>query len=466
MDASFGTNGLSVLADTGIQDFPVGVVVQPDGRLLLAGSSNAYSSASPQYLSLARFLASGAPDTTFGSGGRLALPVQNVQATALAQSPDGSVVIAATQPSLSGPIGTVVAKVSGGGSLDSSFGTGGVYTNRALTAFHPEAIAVQPDGKPVLGGTLPVSPLDRMAVLRLDQHGTIDFLTPLDVLPGNASSGRAIALDSKQRIVLAGTTSDPGHTVGDVPMQQAAVARLNSEGSPDVTFAAHGATTFFGGASSQGDSLAILPSDAILVGATHEDAPFYTVGHFLREPLAALFRLVGGDGNTSLSLREALAVEYYHAGFNHYFISAAPYEIAGLDTYSTDWARTGRTFKVWTDGDATVNPVCRFFSDQSFAPKSSHFFTPYPAECASVQAGGVWLFEGTAFYLGLPVGAAGTGTCPNGSEPLYRLYNNGQGGAPNHRYTSDPAIVDQMIAQGWIFEGEAQTRIFACIPSD
>jgi hypothetical protein len=50
-------------------------------------------------------------------------------------------------------------------------------------------------------------------------------------------------------------------------------------------------------------------------------------------------------------------------------------------------------------------------------------------------------------------------------QPLYRAYNNGMSGAPNHRYTTDPAVLDAMIAQGWIMEGEAATRVFACVPA-
>ena len=38
-------------------------------------------------------------------------------------------------------------------------------------------------------------------------------------------------------------------------------------------------------------------------------------------------------------------------------------------------------------------------------------------------------------------------------------------GAPNHRYTTDPATLGTMIAQGWIMEGEAATRVFACVPA-
>ena len=40
-----------------------------------------------------------------------------------------------------------------------------------------------------------------------------------------------------------------------------------------------------------------------------------------------------------------------------------------------------------------------------------------------------------------------------------------KGGAPNHRYTISSSVLDQMIADGWIFEGEANTRVFACVPA-
>jgi hypothetical protein len=54
--------------------------------------------------------------------------------------------------------------------------------------------------------------------------------------------------------------------------------------------------------------------------------------------------------------------------------------------------------------------------------------------------------------------------CPAGAGPLYRAYNNGIGGAPNHRYTTSMATLNTMLAQGWVFEGDANTRVFACVP--
>jgi probable HAF family extracellular repeat protein len=160
-----------------------------------------------------------------------------------------------------------------------------------------------------------------------------------------------------------------------------------------------------------------------------------------------------------------LAVEFLHAGYGHYFVTVNPDEIASLDNgTAAGWQRTGKAFEVWRAAAAGLEPVCRFWSGQSFAPKSSHFYTPYVDECAKVKLDPVWSFEGIAFFARMPVGALGARTCSVGTQPLYRAYNDGKGGAPNHRYTTDPVVLDEMIAKGWIMEGEAATRVFACVP--
>jgi hypothetical protein len=56
------------------------------------------------------------------------------------------------------------------------------------------------------------------------------------------------------------------------------------------------------------------------------------------------------------------------------------------------------------------------------------------------------------------------GGCATGTVPLYRLYNNGMGGAPNHRYTTSVAVFNEMIAAGWLPEGHGITKVFACVP--
>ena len=51
---------------------------------------------------------------------------------------------------------------------------------------------------------------------------------------------------------------------------------------------------------------------------------------------------------------------------------------------------------------------------------------------------------------------------PAGTLPLYRLYNDGQSAAPNHRYTTSRAIRADMIVQGWILEGSG-LGVIGCV---
>ena len=105
------------------------------------------------------------------------------------------------------------------------------------------------------------------------------------------------------------------------------------------------------------------------------------------------------------------ATEFYHAVFKHYFVSANPAEIGKLDDGTfAGWARTGQSFSVYSGTS----------------------------------------YEGDVFYVPLPDAA---GTCPAGTVAVYRLYNNGQGGAPNHRFTTSDATRQQMLAQGYVAEG-------------
>jgi len=151
------------------------------------------------------------------------------------------------------------------------------------------------------------------------------------------------------------------------------------------------------------------------------------------------------------------AVEYYHQEFEHYFVTAHRAEIDALDAGAiTGWWRTGQRYQVESEASANRAPVCRFFTG-AFAGKASHFFTAWEVECEYVKKNlPEWTYEGVAFHVQLP---QANGACPSGTAPVYRLFNAGRGGAPNHAYTADATKRELLISAGFVTEGTAW-----CVP--
>jgi hypothetical protein len=146
------------------------------------------------------------------------------------------------------------------------------------------------------------------------------------------------------------------------------------------------------------------------------------------------------------------AVEYYHQAFEHYFVTANPTEVAAFDSgMFQGWWRTGQRYRVDDAPAADLVPVCRFYTS-AFAGKASHFFTASPTECASLKKSPHWTYESVAFYARVP---DAQGNCGAGIAAIHRLFNNGQGGAPNHAYTAYDDKKNTLVGAGWIQEGVA-----------
>ena len=163
------------------------------------------------------------------------------------------------------------------------------------------------------------------------------------------------------------------------------------------------------------------------------------------------------------------AVEYYHAGLDHYFVTAAHGEITKLDAGALPgWQRTNLSFKVFDPAAnvAGVSPVCRFYGKPE-AGLDSHFYSASPAECAQVRLryADSWFAEtDNAFGVWLP--DPQTGQCPANSTPVYRSLNNRSDS--NHRFTTDPVVHRSMIARGYVAEGygAAAMPVAMCAPLD
>ncbi len=162
-----------------------------------------------------------------------------------------------------------------------------------------------------------------------------------------------------------------------------------------------------------------------------------------------------------------VAVEFYWAARDHYFITAAPAEIAALDAGPPDgWVRTGSTFPVYDLPAAGQNPlpgttpVCRFYLPPPFG--DSHYYSASPDECAAVRAKfpGFTFESPDVFYVVLPDTLAGV--CPPGTAIVYRLWN--QRADTNHRYTTNVILVQQTLARGYVLEGYGLTSASMCAP--
>lgn len=150
-------------------------------------------------------------------------------------------------------------------------------------------------------------------------------------------------------------------------------------------------------------------------------------------------------------LNRVNVAEYHHAGLDHYFMTSLSQEQFVLaNDPGAGWRYTGQGFVAYGISPGTV-PVCRFWSGQSYAPTSTHFYTSDATECATLRNGRAWIYEGATFAL-KPPGVMGY-ACEQGLVPVFRLYNDGRGGVPNHRYTTSLAVRSEMIAQGWRPEG-------------
>lgn len=240
LDPSFDGDGIAVVDLGGTNDLGQALLLQPDGRILIGGRSQL---AGDDDFGLARVSATGALDGTFGSGGtvRTSFGTGFDAIFALAQQGDGRIV-AAGSATVGGGEAIALVRYGVGGALDPTFGTGGKATTAIGTNAVALAVALQPDGRIVSGGYAIVSGVVRFALTRHLTNGNLDpaFGTGGIVttsIGGVSDEINAIALQADGKIVVGGFSVISG--VGTF-----AVARYETNGSLDTTFGTDGVATF------------------------------------------------------------------------------------------------------------------------------------------------------------------------------------------------------------------------------
>ncbi|MEK7255999.1 MAG: T9SS type A sorting domain-containing protein, partial [Bacteroidota bacterium] len=150
MDGTFGSGG-KVEVPFPTEDVEVGgIATLADGTILI-GASSGYSST--DFAFAAKRLATGEPDASFGINGLAKIPFnENCHATGLALQPDGKILVGGMAGSGDGE-DYFLTRFLANGSIDNTFGTGGVAKHLDPAADHcATTLQIQPDGKLLLAG--------------------------------------------------------------------------------------------------------------------------------------------------------------------------------------------------------------------------------------------------------------------------------------------------------------------------
>jgi len=264
LDATFGTGGKVTTSIGANRDAAYSIAIQSDGKIVVAGLS---SDGAKNHFAVVRYTSTGTLDNTFDSDGIVTTVVGSSDnpAYSVAIQSDGKIVVSGyAHIGLNDDF--AVVRYNSNGSLDTGFGTGGIVTtNFGSGVAAGNSVAVQLDGKIVVAGYYNTGGMaNDFAVVRYNSDGSLDNTFDTDgkvtTAIGSVSDvGYSVAIQSDGKIIVGGyahigTTDD------------FAVIRYTSAGALDNTFDADGkVTTDFGSGTDWGYSVALQLDGKIVV---------------------------------------------------------------------------------------------------------------------------------------------------------------------------------------------------------
>jgi uncharacterized delta-60 repeat protein len=240
LDTSFGTNGSVSTQIAGVPGFFGEPRVQPDGKIVVPASAPTAPVGTTSPPELIRYSPDGSLDPSFGAGGIVTIPA-SVPATALTLQQDGKILAAGgtnTTPSKS-----LLFRYRPDGSLDSSFGVGGEVTTGVVVGI--SALAIQADGKILIAGATSFTAAEGFALARFTDTGSLDqsFGTNGVAATGfgqDSASATSLVLQSNGKIVVGGGSTllvsddlENDYLTWDT---ESVLARLSQNGALDTSF--------------------------------------------------------------------------------------------------------------------------------------------------------------------------------------------------------------------------------------
>lgn len=230
LDTTFNGTGYITRSFGSNNDTGVGVVLQPDGKIVVSAASTPDSSS--WYTVLLRYNANGTPDTSFGTEGDGAAVTGGVSVGMIARTSDGKFLALQFIPN-SSTNNFIIGRYNSNGTLDSTFGVGGRATvimgvNAIQTSF-----AQQSDGKIVIAGYGQTNTLNDALLARLNSDGSIDnsFGTSGKVIADLFNSSNdiinSLLIQPDGKIVIGGSMTSTALS----PRSNFVLARFNTNGT-------------------------------------------------------------------------------------------------------------------------------------------------------------------------------------------------------------------------------------------
>src|ERR1051326_7479190 len=260
-DNTFGTNGIvRTNFAQGTDDIANAVAIQSDGKIVIAGQS-------VTNFALARYNTDGTLDNTFGTGGMITTIFGSSSSAA-----NGIVVLPGNKIVAVGNAGSdfALARYNTDGTLDNTFGTGGkVTTDFTSTGDVALSVALMNDGRLVVSGYTVNFNGEEFALARYNSNGTLDNsfgnggkLNTVIVTPtATEAMAASVLLQPDGKIVACGTSWPDGST-----WEHFALVRYSSNGVPDNSFGNGGIViTAFGTTGNASARAAVLQSDGKII---------------------------------------------------------------------------------------------------------------------------------------------------------------------------------------------------------
>jgi TonB family protein len=276
LDSTFGDGGRVVTDFAGNRDSLRAVALQPDGKILLVGTT-AWDDCDSDF-ALARYNSNGTPDTSFGQSGKVVTDFLGGydEAYAVALQADGRIVV--TGVAMDKRVYMVVARYTRSGKPDATFGKGGKVVTPSDYFSDGCSISLRPGGVISVAGGSSICYADgrsdtSFAIARYNSDGRPDttlagkgtavtFWRNVDAIP------TAITIQPDGKSIMAGATrfeGKPGYF---------ALQRFNEDGKLDDSFGDKGKVITSFSQSTEAKAIGLLPDGSFVVaGSASGSAP-------------------------------------------------------------------------------------------------------------------------------------------------------------------------------------------------